>query len=574
MLRTLLSATFFWVGGSLFTLSLMPEKSLAEWRLSVFFMGIAVFLIGVKLYQRLFNQTADEGRLINLYKNFINKTTNRLRAIYLKHKPQPDSEPIHQLMTVFRRNYNDYFKEAAHQDSRLRRFNKQNGVLHIVQSNVTQTLWDRLYLQKRRLKRLKISIDYQVKRSGGGFIDFFAKGSRNNTKPTAKTTAKRTKSSQSKKAEPLFEKLQAHVAQSIILKSFGKAQFVVYEIFESIQSKTCYYRQGKKIKTLKNNHYAYYEIFNAEEADDATINCPSCGAKSSIVGLYDGCDFCQAQFEVECTGLKVANFSIKKDIRARFAKIERIVNRMIYSIYLLILWVFFSAILFVAAIEGVPSHKPSEGDGVLIFILGVGIVVPVAYLVIKIGYWVTDKVIRLFSLILYFFINHYKRKINERAYNPDFLRQIRGVDANFVYNAFYASVLEKIMILYFAENTTEIEGISTANFEHNQQNVIDLMFDDIYITDFYHNDRQMHITVQLTYQTLTLAGDKIRQSPQSHRLGLVKNISRQPTSKIQHLQCRHCGGNLAIISGRFCPFCRGEIDFMDYDWVIDEGPHD
>lgn len=574
MLKIFLSATFFWVGGSLFILSLMPEESLAKWRLSVFFMGLVVFFIGVKLYQRLFNQTADEGKLINRYKNFINKTVNRLRAIYLKHQPQPDSEPIHQLMTVFRKNYNDYFKEAEHQDNRLRRFNKQNGVLHIVQSNVTQTLWDRLYLQKRRLKRLKISIDYQVKRSGGGFIDFFANGSRNSSKPTTEPTAKWTKSHQSKKAEPLFEKLQVPVAQSIILKSFAKAQFVVYEIFESIQSKTCYYRQGKKIKALKNNHYAYYEIFNAEEADDATINCPSCGAKSSIAGLYDGCDFCQAQFEVECLGLKVANFSIKKDIRARFAKIERIVNRVIYSIYLLTLWVFFSAILFVTAIEGIPSDKPSEGDGVLVFILVVGIVIPATYLALKIGYWVTDKVIRLFSLILYFFINRHKKKINERAYNPDFLQQIKAVDADFVYNAFYASVLEKIMILYFAENATEIEGISTADFEHNQQNIIDLMFDDIYITDFYHDGRQMHITVQLTYQTLTLVGDKIRQNPKSHRLGLVKNISTQAMSKIQHLQCRHCGGNLAIISGRFCPFCRGEIDFMDYDWVIDEIPHD
>lgn len=557
---------FFWLSGALLTLGIVSESEKIPNLLFILLSPVSL-LIAVGSYHWLCKQNKDEGFLVNLYKNFINQSINRFRKHYLKNYPQPDSEPVHQLMTLFRRNYNDYFKTEAQQDSKINQFNQQNGVLHIVQTNVTQTLWDRLYLHKRRLKQLNIDIDYHIERSAGGFIDFFAKGSRDGELP-------REKNKENNNKLP-FEQRKKPIVQSIIAKCFHEKQLVIYEIFESIKSKVTYRLNGKKIKVFKNNHYAYYEIFNTEAATNQYIHCPNCGAQSGIEGLYDGCDFCGTQFEVDCLGLKVANFSIKKDIRGRFATVERIVHRIIYSIYLLLLWLLV-VLLFEGTLISADSNLSSliqeKGliDGIIIFALAFVSLMITLYFIPKVGYWVTVLVLRLFSWVLYFFIHHYKKKMNERAYNSHFLQQIKAVDPHFTYNAFYASALEKVMILYFADNPFEIEGIATVPFEHQHHNVIDLLFDEIYITDFYHDNRQMHLTVKIIYQCLTLHNQKITVKKLSHTFGLVKNIADKHDTPVRVLQCHQCGGNLPIISGRLCQFCRSEVNFMDYDWMIEK----
>lgn len=595
LIKILFSVFCFWLSGSLLALGLLFAlggrlKNLAtpfdDYGLQILAVAVLMHFAANKIYALLFDQQKDEGKWINRYKNFINRIANRLKKHYRKNLPQPDNEPVHQLMSVFREHYNDYFQSAEKQKTKINQHNSQQGLLHVVQGNVTQTLWDRLYLHKRRLKQLGVSIDYDVKRAAGGFIDFFSQGSRDTLDKHQTSTAHNAEAAEKtdNQSSLPFEPLKPPTVQSIIVKRFRERQFVLYEIFESIKSTVTYRLNGKKIKTLKNNHYAYYEILNADKLTNDHINCPTCGAASSIEGLYDGCDFCGTQFAVDNLGLKVANFSIKKDIRAKFAKIERRISQLVYSVYLFILWLAYSFLLpyflydeeesiFQIFTQEINNHGTFLGilSATTLIILLIITALICFFFVSKIGYWLVALGLKLIAWILYFFINLHKKKINQRAYNADFLQQIRSLDTHFTYNNFYASALEKVMILYFADNSAEIQGISTVPFEHQHKNVVDLQFDDIYITDFHHNDQQMHITIKVVFQQLTLTGKKIKQKRHTQTFGLVKNISEKTEGSIRVLQCHHCGGTLPIISGRFCQYCRSEINFMDYDWVIDKG---
>ncbi|MBQ0060087.1 MAG: hypothetical protein KBS83_09095 [Lachnospiraceae bacterium] len=435
----------------------------------------------------------------------------------------------HPILQSFRNQLSDFLKMPGIQENSP------------IQDDTTQLFKHMLYLQKRRLDKLQVSLEFQsIRRNYSG--------------------------------TPVIE------------RQFFDGSNKITECQEEIEAKRRYSKNGNKILMKTDAEVAHYTMIATSAEGDETVICPSCGARSTRANLMDGCDYCGTKFTDLELGSKISGFALRKNYKVAYAKYRE--KRKIYAYwanmaFFALSYFFVGAILcilfFDDEVSGATYEVSSSFFDAFGLVLGMVVVTSLMAVIIAIGlstlYSVTIfPVMEISARVKYHEGKHYdelKKAANASAAAE---KAAHHFDSNFSAAGFYSNIQNKLSVLFFAENDKQINAFSEQDLSGllpRFREVIDYDLDEIRMTSYQVKEGLQEAKVMAD---LTLYESNGKAKKCSINMTLVKDAAcKTQTVFAPHvLRCPNCGNSLTLENGLLCNYCGQKPDLKQYDWTIVE----
>lgn len=201
------------------------------------------------------------GLLDNMFRHSVDKKNKKYAII-------PDGDAISCELSSFRNHFNNFFGSQGIQE---------NGEL---QKYVTQSLWHILYLQKKKMDRLGITMNIKCDR----------------------------------------RKYDVTNTRGIREDKFNDGKYDINNVFEEITATNTFYQNGKEIGFFEFDEVAHYLFFSAKTVGNNKMLCVNCGAESTRENLIDGCDYCGTKYTIEDLEGRIGYFAFKNNYWVKWYK--------------------------------------------------------------------------------------------------------------------------------------------------------------------------------------------------------------------------------------------------------------
>lgn len=404
-----------------------------------------------------------------------------------------------------------------------------------IQNYSSQLLWHCLFLQKKRMEKFGLTLQFQSSR-------------------------------------------RAYTSRKEVVRSetYFDGRYDVKDVSEEIDSLRSFYYQGKNIKKLYDKEVAHYTLLSAKKTTDDQFVCPNCGAISTKKNLIDGCDYCGTKFTIEDIENSVGSFGFRRDFKVSQSKKE-VITELIYPwVFMitempLIYFGFFGAFLYMSEsifarlITGIVAS-------VLLGLLGVWFA--------KINMLIAVPIVNSFSSgwekknknIVY-------RAKEEQEQERKMAEYVRNFDFKFSIQNFFGGVQNKLMAIHYADRKEQINAFSDvdiSNYLDSYRDVVDVDIMKMTLCSYEIKDGMQHAVVKTEMILRSFLDGKMKEKKENVKMMLSKSEScrSQTVCGPSIMTCSSCGSSLSLIEGKKCAYCGNELDLKKFDWVITEYDED
>ena len=408
---------------------------------------------------------------------------------------------------IYKRDERVNYKNIAHQFVK-----KYQGFYEgkYIDEEVTQAYWHGLDLNRKRLEKLGVDLEIKMVEQG---VD-----GPNDTMISRNT-----------------EQIQEQQHKTTIVRT-------------PVSIRRRYYKHGKKLaEKIDYTAESICAILEKNGIKKREVVCPSCGAIGSWESLYDGCDYCGKQFQVDAEERKVSAFHVFHDSAAgAVAEGKR-------NTKLLLIWV----ILMIACMI-VRSN----------FLLKDTMVIKILLSKIAFVVGMFAGVNGLFLLMA--MIWNYKNKRVRMEQTPE-LEQLRKYCKDFHFGKFVEDLEYKLKTIYFAEKQEDISLFAKDDVMKKHvlyDNVLDSELRSCRIIGYEQDDRYHFIEVE-TIQVLTLLqGKRIVEKEERLQLKFRKSRAAHASESLVSYSCGGCGSSVNLLNGGVCDYCGQQLNLEEYDWLL------
>ena len=430
-----------------------------------------------------------------------------------------DSDATERLITDFRNSLREFFDRPGL---------PENSPL---QNTATQLYWHILYLQKRRMEQLGVTMDFDAVRKRYGGV-------------------------------------------SVTKNKHFDGKYMITDAKERIEASRIYKKDHRTIHEKKDSELAHYTILNAKQATkENSIICPNCGNPTTRENLLDGCDYCGTKFTVEDLGNRVSSFGLRQDYQVAYDKytdarehygtrafllgaVPIFIVCMIYGLFVMddldaglfmrLTATFFTA-AFCAALMGY---------------------------IVKYGFWVTlFPVLQLKQSLTY----RSKKKLDElkqrESKNEVLEKEIRAFDKRFSLENFFSNIQNKLAAIHYASTGSQAHAFATVELSpylEYYNDVADMDVTEMSLLDFHCDEKSQHIHMKAIANLTRVTGNSCRETTETVELQLIKSAAckTQAVCGPSVLKCKNCGASISLLNGGKCEYCDSELNLWEHDWVI------
>ncbi len=430
-----------------------------------------------------------------------------------------DSDATDSLVTSFRVSFRNFFAAPGV---------PENSAL---QDTATQLYWHILYLQKKRMERLGVTMDFDAVR-------------------------------------------MSYAGVSITKNHYTDGKYRISDVEERISATRTYTDSARRTHKKTDRELAHYSILNARQTTDSnSIVCPNCGNITTRENLLDGCDYCGTKFTVEDLGPRVSSFALRSDYETEYDKYRD--QRSYYGNRAFLAGAV--AVFLIGIIAGIGSFKDLDGgigmNIVAIFFAALFCAVIVGFLT-RWFFWLTIfPVIQAKKSITY----HSKKKAAElreaRSENDEIEQRIKAFDRLFSTENFFSNVQNKLAAIHYADSAAQVRAFATIGLDGylgKYRNIIDMDAADMSLLSFRTDDSTQRVEVRADLLLTHAPGVRFSTSPETVFLTLEKSASCKTPAVCAPsvMTCKGCGSSLSLLEGGKCRYCGRELDLKQYDWVI------
>ncbi len=428
-----------------------------------------------KNVEKLFKYFEDQNEASIDYNLFRSKYGNNITfssdfTYGTKYPVTPDLLQLYDVVETFKKEMVQWYDNGrADQDNPL--------------SYASQELWYGMYLEKKRLEKRGIRMHHKALKTGGkdgcnNLLEFYNDG-------------------------------------KYRVNSLG--QLTIYQVN--------YIRNGICIGDVNSaagfDHMFYY-VLRAKNKNGLYI-CPNCGAEQPLEKLLDGCDYCNAKFDISAFNDKVI-----------------CVNRVQLT-----------------------GDSRSEDDEIRIAVR-----VTLAAVIMSICFIITIILIIPILIAGLCYIIHLKNKkaSSERIFTEMYKRNPGTSKEELI-----ASLDNKIKAIYFADRYEEVSAFvkcDITSFMRANQNVIRCQIGRFNITGYSVDANYQYMTVERIVRLLIDTGNSVKKRKDIVRMRLAKKTLHRMKSEISMYTCCNCGATVSLTEGGVCKYCGTEMEYDAYDWVI------
>lgn len=434
-----------------------------------------------------------------------------------------DSSEEESMITRFRSDLRDFFHMNG---------NAENSP---IQHETTQIYWNILDMQRKRLRKKNIDLDF------------------------------------------VTERKQYGDAYPIRKSRFFDGKYIISSISEEIDSKRIYSFEGKKIHTKIDSQVAHYTVTDSKRSGDGQIVCPGCGHPSTRENLIDGCDFCRTRFSVEDLGTKMSGFALRDDYEVWYSKYQSFrkkfgaISFAVCAVPAFVWSLFFTVPLFISMI-GEAGFVMSLTASVFSTLFVAGAAGLFGMYGFQLGLF---PVIQLAATTGYYSKKAMERIRKERDLNARAAEAIRKTDPLFSLEDFLSGVQSKLEYVHFADSGSAVNAFSLGDYDMSgclaeYGDVIDMEADEILIDRYAVEGGMQKMNVSAELTLLKFNGARAESRRETVVMQLVKSAAckTQSVCAPSVLRCKGCGASLSLLEGKRCLHCGRDMGLENYDWVI------
>lgn len=443
-----------------------------------------------------------------------------LLPMYASEKDSNDNE---RFLTKYRKTYADYMASDIEEN-------------HPIQNMVNQIYFNVLQLQKLRLARMGINVEFTSQRK-------------------------------------LYGK------ESVTMRKIFDKKYDVTDVNEDIAARTVFSKDSKEIYTKIDSQTAHYTILETHQTGPLNLICPNCGSDTTREKILDGCDFCGSKFLIEDLSKSISDFSLRTNFEVLAQKYQRGLKRIgviaiaIVFVICIILSLFFTyeAMMDIASQEAVgifmtitaSIFTASIGASVFAFI-GVPVVTAIVVPILGSGYMALEV-----SKKTYLRMQEAQKKDVETE------KAVRAKDPHFSLANFYSGVQNKIATIMFADNMEQASSFTSSDLDisaiyERYKDVIYMNVVDIDLKKYLVSGGLQNAEVEAEVKVVTFDGNKAATRNETLNLTLTKSASckTQAICAPKVLTCQGCGLSISLLEGKRCKQCGRELDFESMDYII------
>ncbi|MBO4407329.1 MAG: hypothetical protein J5849_06470 [Clostridia bacterium] len=435
---------------------------------------------------------------------------------------EEDADGTDRLVTSFRESCRSFFASPGI---------PENSSL---QQTATQMFWHVLYLKKRRMERLGVSLDFQAERKSYG--------------------------GKSLEKNRLFD-----------------AKYAVTEIRERIAAKRTYRGGNRKPFRKRNTELAHYTVAAARAASgNGRIVCPNCGSETTRENLLDGCDYCGTRFRIEDLGNRVNSFVLRDDAETSLDKYREVKARFLPWVLLAV-----TAPVFLFSLGGMLSAWDAMDAGIGMKL--VAVIFVVALLTGLAGFAANAVYSRLIDPILEkagdvasLYVE--KARKQQKLYDlqtETVVRRVRSGDRYFSRESFFSSVQNKLAAIHFAESPAEAQAFASADIRGlagTYRDVVDMDAVEMHLTGYAEDGTNQILRMQANLLLISAGEKKFTERSEKIELALVRaaSVKTEAVCAPRAYKCPGCGASLSLLNGGRCAYCGRSMDLGKYDWLVGE----
>ena len=432
---------------------------------------------------------------------------------------EADSDETDALLTSFRDALRSFFSARGV---------PQNSPL---QSAATQLYWHVLSLQKRRMERKHVTMDFTAERKRYGGV-------------------------------------------SVTKERYFDGKYDITDAHERIAATRTYACNGRPVLKKTDDELAHYGILNAKPVSEGNrIICPNCGNETTRENLLDGCDFCGTKFTVEDLGARVSSFALRQDYQIAYDKYRD--SRRYYGNRAFLVGALPAAVLSLLGFIGAwDATDTGVVMNVVATVLGTLFLAGSAGLFVRYAFWATVfPVIQAKKSLSYYTKKRLEQRKAAESKTEEVGQAIRAFDKLFSLEGFFSSVQNKLAAIHYAETPAEIRPFASLPLERflaSYQNVVDMDVAELSLLSYRADDKLQHIELRAALTLTETDGVRFTQREETLRLKLEKSAACKTEAVCgpSVLRCRSCGASLSLAEGGKCEYCGTELNLRDYDWVI------
>lgn len=400
-----------------------------------------------------------------------------------------------------------------------------------IQKYSSQLLWHCLYLQKKRMEKNGLTIQFESSR----------------------------RAYSSKK-------------EAVRNETYFDGRYVAKDVAEEIDAARSFCYQGRVIKTLYDKEVAHYTLLSAKETTDHQVLCPNCGGISTKENLMDGCDYCGTKFTVEDMENSVASFGFRRDFKVSKSK-KDVISQLIYP------WVFMITEMPLVYFGFFGAFLYMKESLIARFITGI----LASGLLALLGFWFAKLNMLICVPIVNGFSSSWEKKNKNIIYRAkeeqnqerDIADYIRTYDSKFSIQSFFGSVQNKLSAIHYADIEEQINAFSDVDMESylaGYKEVVDVDITKMTLSSYEVIEGIQYVVVRAEMVLRSFLNGKIIDREEKIKMRLAKKGSckTQAVCGPSLMKCSFCGGSISLIEGKKCSYCGHELDLKKYDWVITE----
>ena len=430
-----------------------------------------------------------------------------------------DSDATERLITDFRKSLREFFAGSGI---------PENSSL---QKTATQLYWHILYLQKRRMEQLGITMDFDAVRKSYGGV-------------------------------------------SVSKNKHFDGKYMITDAKERIEASRVYKSGSTAIHKKKDTELAHYSMLNAKQAAKGNeIICPNCGNPTTRENLLDGCDYCGTKFTVEDLGNRVSSFGLRQDYNVAYDKYTD--ARAHYGIRAFLLGAV--PIFIVCMIYGLFFMEKLDAGLFMRFtatVFAAAVCAALMGFIVKYGFFITVfPFMQLKQSVTY----RSRKKLDElkrqESKNDTIAKEIRGFDKHFSMENFFSNVQNKLAAIHYASSNSQAHAFTAVDitpYLEYYHDVADMDITEMSLQDFSSDEKIQRIRMNANAVLTRVAGTRCTETTETVELLLEKSAAckTQAVCGPSVLKCKNCGASISLLNGGRCEYCDSELNLKEYDWVI------
>ncbi|MBR5970326.1 MAG: hypothetical protein IK016_08285 [Lachnospiraceae bacterium] len=444
------------------------------------------------------------------------------------------------------RQFRDHLKDFFGQPG-----NPENTPL---QQNVTQFLWHRLYLRKRRLNDKGLSLRIQTER-----------------------------------------KTLKHILP-LTQSGFFDGKYHVTDVKETVTGEELFLSADgtKELHRCRLPNAATYRLLHAERTEGDHIICPNCGAASTRENLLDGCDYCGTKFTIEDLGTRVSDFAGLPDYdveKVNFDSVLHRYQRIIACVAGIPAFLYWGTTMYRGFLRAQLQAIDHDSFWMNLLHAAGQILVCVIFSLFLAGLFVAVALLLFYFLIApglllkkraaltaYPDKEELERLRENAVSNREAAEAIREHDPLFSLEGFLANAANQLAVIHFSDHEQDAAAFTESERTEAQiasclpgyADVIDMTMHNMTLGKYEADELYQKIFLDAECRLLTYRDDIFREKTERISLRMIKKASckTQSVCAPAFLMCEGCGASISLLAGRTCRSCGRGYHLSDTDWVI------